>query len=703
MNNNMAKYSGFSGVELRGSGLGVRSELTATPVGADCHSGRSWLRVRILLTLFLLTIAVSGAWGQDYSGTYYIASCAKSENNGSDYTYDSNQPENNFYLCPTKGWIYYQSSPPYYNNTTPGQPFLTTFKCRSGATDPTTEQPYDEREAKWTLIKHSEQDCYYIRRNIDGKYLTLNGTLGNSAGGYSALVRGNTTVTVQGNAKVEKNVYGGGEIASVGKYRLDAFQMPSYLDGGGGCTVTIKGYAEVTGNVFGAGKGVTPDYNYNPGDKDEWSKRMMDYSAAYVNGKTEGTDWDYCDNHDFIWDYFTTPAAYSSYLETLALATKPDVTIDGNALVNNDVYGGGERGLTKGGVTVTVNGGAIGNDVYGGGALAHTNLANWVQNETTHEWEWLDDEKSAKHTTTVNLHGGTIGHNVYGGGLGSKPTDIAPDIPALVYGDVLVELNRNTASDNCVVKGAVHGCNNYNGSPKGDVTVHINKTQGWEEPKLDEDGHQVYEEDGETPAMISHDVSAGKADENVEKTNTVFELKAVYGGGNEAAYEPIDDSKVPHVIIDGCDLTSIETVYGGGNAAPVTGTHVTVNSCYEIGTVFGGGNGLDNMDDGTPNPGADVGLIALKTGGIPYEGDATKQAYGSGNAYVELLGGTIHTAFGGSNTLGNVRTKATVDLNEPDVVTCPLEIDEVYGAGNEAEQDGSSEILLGCLAYLKEI
>ena len=36
--------------------------------------------------------------------------------------------------------------------------------------------------------------------------------------GYSGLVRGNSTVTIQGNAKVRQNVYGGGETATVGKY-----------------------------------------------------------------------------------------------------------------------------------------------------------------------------------------------------------------------------------------------------------------------------------------------------------------------------------------------------------------------------------------------------------------------------------------------------------------------------------------------------
>ena len=557
--------------------------------------------------------------------------------------------------------------------------------------------------------------------------------------GYSALVRGNTTVTVQGNTKVGQNVYGGGMIASVGKYGLDNFQMPSILKGGGNCLVTIKGYAQVgpedEGNVFGAGRGIVPNHKYGSGyEKKDWSKRMMTYSTAFVNGKTEGTDWDYITAYTdaeknnanitkYIWDYLKTDDAYATYLETLALATAPNVTITGNASVNGDVYGGGERGISKGSVTVNINGGTIAKDVYGGGSLANTNIANWKKNKGEGDdpdyWSWDNTtDKTANHTTTVNLHGGTIGHNVYGGGLGSKD----PDIPALVYGDVLVELNKNTATDNCVVKGVIHGANNYNGSPLGDVTVHVYKTVGWSEQAKDENGDPVFEEDGVTPVLISHTKSATKDD-------TTYDLKAVYGGGNEAAYDTesyynfvdvVNSARRANVIIEGCADTSIETVYGGGNAASAPATYVLVKSCYEISKVFGGGNGLDDLEDGTMNPGANVGYRRSN-----YQYDTTKTReqnataaaaafdaqksgleYGSGVALAELWGGTVHSAFGGSNTLGNVRTSATVTLDEvdPDPTTgCPLCIGEIYGGGNEAEQDGTSNIELGCISYLKEI
>ena len=108
--------------------------------------------------------------------------------------------------------------------------------------------------------------------------------------GYSALVRGNSTVIVQGNAKVGKNVYGGGEKATVGRYWVkdinnkdgngqviaDALPIPDNLpsgmpykqQSGGICRVTIQGSAEIgyngvddKGHVFGAGKGVEPHFS----------------------------------------------------------------------------------------------------------------------------------------------------------------------------------------------------------------------------------------------------------------------------------------------------------------------------------------------------------------------------------------------------------------------------------------------------------
>ena len=540
--------------------------------------------------------------------------------------------------------------------------------------------------------------------------------------GYSALVRGNSIVTVQGHASVEHSVYGGGEIASVGKYGLDAQKMPSILKGGGYCNVTIQGNATIADDVFGAGKGVNSHFDKDNTDHSKRSRRMTVYNATdfpEASGPTGTGAWEYYENYPngytgtkFVWDYLQTPESYSTYLETLALATHPEVTIDGSASIGGSVFGGGELGLTKGSVIVNIQGGTITEDVYGGGSLANTNTTTTadLDNDGT-----LEDYTP---TTTVNLKGGTINRNVYGGGLGQlaqeakaavlyteddaevkagtknvgdvKTPAVAAvtAIEAKVLGEVMVELNKPTnANDDttygdCEVKGNIFGCNNMNGSPQKDVTVHVYKT--------------VRKDEGEV--------------QNKEKST--YELKAVYGGGNLAAYYPEDEtaraSAVAKVIIDGCDLTSIKQVYGGGNAASVPASNITINATYEIEEVFGGGNGKDDVsyDGGTTyvtNPGANVGYVAYGTEyDIPKSSKEERTAlfsYGSGQASVTIYDGLIHRVFGGSNKKGNVRESAVTLLD--DQSGCHFQVDEAYGGGKNAPMDAEAKLLMACIPGLK--
>ena len=461
-------------------------------------------------------------------------------------------------------------------------------------------------------------------------------------------VWGNTTIAIDGG-HIRHNVYGGGAIGSAGK-----------ADGSNGkATITVTGGRIGTdgnnnGNIYGAPRG----------DSEATDAGIAQVVETEVNI-----------------NYATTPTG--------------DNTEHTAQLIAGSVFGGGQSGVVRHNVVVNMNGGLVLNDLYGGSALANTNIGNATNYGTSSE----AITSTSTYTTTLNLHGGIVAHNVYGGGLGRKAATGVTPVDALVYGDVMVKLNEVTASDNCVVKGNIFGCNNLKGTPKGEVTVHVYKTQGW----------------------AGHDVTAGKGDDTIEKGTGIYEVAVVYGGGNQAAYVPVLDARETNVIIEGCDLTSIQYVYGGGNAAPVPGSHVLVKSCYEIERVFGGGNGFDNLDDGSPNPGANVGYMNPTYSFTPdptksdaeneadraaaeaaaFEAQKATLAYGSGKSFVELLGGTIHYAFGGSNTKGNVRVSATVKLDEGG--TCELEIGEVYGAGNMATQDGTSNILLGCVSFLEEM
>ena len=291
--------------------------------------------------------------------------------------------------------------------------------------------------------------------------------------------------------------------------------------------------------------------------------------------------------------------------------------------------------------------------------------------------------------TMVSLIGGTINGNVYGGAQGRLPgtkdengKDL-PEVKALV-GNANVELNKDVAEGGCIVKGSIFGCNNLNGTPKGSAIVHIYRTNG--------------------------DALTASGDlDNIDDTKHHYHLNAVYGGGNLAAYIPTADNAnaKANVIIDGCGVTSIRTVYGGGNAASTPATSVVVNGTYEIEEVCGGGNGKDALPDGSDNPGANVGFKNYSAVEDTYSTKEQRQSnefvneyvYGSGEANVTIVGGRVHRVFGGSNTKGNVRITAVTMLD--DLGGCHFIVDEAYGGGKSAPMDGEAKLLMSCIPGLK--
>ena len=551
--------------------------------------------------------------------------------------------------------------------------------------------------------------------------------------GYSALVRGNAEVMVLGNSKVEKSVYGGGEIAAVGRYGLDGSGMPTTLISGGECKVTVRGYSEIGsdagGGVFGAGEGVVPHYyvgvdSYT--DNADKPKRMMNYDESIYNDQTQNA-WERIEGTNFVWEYYNTREGYFNFLQTLALATDAKLTIDGHAKVHGSVYGGsrsgfvqrytdvtiqgsceiltietegkiedgnvfgGGKGLTgndaagrvRGNITLYTLGGTMHGSVYGGGALSKSNT---LVSEGVYP------------TSTVNLLGGTIMGDAYGGGLGNATTaadagNTKVNLNGMAISEfanlpdgvssILTLLDANndgdtndegvdyysvtTTTKGCVVN-RVFGANNTNGTPKGNVMVHVYGTQYKDATQIGNPGAG-----GDAP-----------------KEEGRYDVEAVYGGGNEAAYIPetpyttaTPNGSKSQVIIDGCDYTSIETVYGGGNAAPVPESNVEIRAAYEIGYVFGGGNGKDKKSDGSENPGADIGQ----------KSDGTE--YGTGNANSTLEGGLIHEAYGGSNQKGVIKGSIN-QTSDPDASACELDLRKVVGAGKYADIDQDVNMILSC-------
>ena len=375
---------------------------------------------------------------------------------------------------------------------------------------------------------------------------------------------------------------------------------------------------------------------------------------------------------------------------------------------------------------------------------------------------------SVKKDTKVSLTGGEIKHNAYGGGKGIK-ADVGA-VEANIGGNTTVELNKGVASSakGCIVN-KVFGCNDQNGTPKGHALVHVYATQhknqltiGSKYKKFDKlseytvggvDNYSTHVFDGKKLSDLAGDVSvdisaytttlssgSASAEEKAAALANMIEaiadkkydVLAVYGGGDLADYVPDGTEEETEVIIDGCDLTSIKQVYGGGNAASTPATYVRVNAAYEIHELFGGGNGYDNYElNGKwyQNPGANVGYRAMAhydtttpqgagTKVSPYkaiENDGTggyadarepadrraNYAYGLGVTRLEVTGGRIHKSYGGSNENGNIRSEARSAYQEAGV--CDMAIDETTGGSKNSKIDARIIADMDCVDFTDKI
>ena len=313
------------------------------------------------------------------------------------------------------------------------------------------------------------------------------------------------------------------------------------------------------------------------------------------------------------------------------------------ASLDNILFGGGKGKLTSVtgttkvyvGTKTTTGEGETATTTYDGDANIYGNV-------------YGGSENGGVSAVNVYLYKDVIHGNVFGGGYDTKAQDTNPSATT-----VNVELDGTafdcfygTDENKTPQTGQIFGGNNENGWPTGLSTVHVYKTVAY----------------GTTNVRTA------------DKTNTTYELAAVYGGGNKAKS---DANAGTSVIIEGCDATSIASVYGGGNAAYVMNSSVTVKGTYEIGTVFGGGNGTVSA--------ADV----------------------KGTATTVLNGGTIHDFYGGSNSQGTIGKYeggvasggTDITINDLNLDTdCSLKVDNIYGAGKNANVDGNISMTMGCLS-----
>lgn len=387
----------------------------------------------------------------------------------------------------------------------------------------------------------------------------------------------------------------------------------------------------ITGNVYGGGNGDPTDSSQEPG---------------MVTGNPKVTIGDVSTEHE-SYRAAISGNVYGGGNAAKVVGTTTVLMQKANSVVSHDIYGGGNQADVLGSVVVDITNGTVSQDVYGGGALADVNGHNGTA--------------TAGATTTVTLTNGTV-RNIYGGGLGSRES--GHEVAAKVYGNVQVTVDGGTVTD-------VYGCNNLNGAPQTNVRVDINNNVVG----------NVFGGGNLAAASVSPKVYINNG--------TVG--GSVFGGGNG---DPDDTTEAtamitgdPEVIIGDAiaDHYSIVTgnVYGGGNAAKVTGntlvTYNDANTSSHVANLFGGGNaagvtGITEVDM----------LLGKVTTGL-YGGCNTKGNVG-GNITVNVNGGTIgvegtpaYGVFGGgfgANTSTGADITVTIGNAE---ATSPTIYSDVYG------------------------
>ena len=127
------------------------------------HYGSLPTTLRLAVTLLLMiTLGVGTTWGQ--SGIWYIGNSSRGNASADEYTYDSQNPANNYYLVPaadprlTNKRDAYYSGDNYATAGDPARPFITTYKTNK------------DNNSIWFIFP-SGDGYYYIIHAATGKYL----------------------------------------------------------------------------------------------------------------------------------------------------------------------------------------------------------------------------------------------------------------------------------------------------------------------------------------------------------------------------------------------------------------------------------------------------------------------------------------------------------------------------------------------------
>lgn len=454
---------------------------------------------------------------------------------------------------------------------------------------------------------------------VDFKSGTLNGTIygggmgQNSPSAISATVSSDLAVAIA-SGTVTTGVYGGcnerGNV--VGDITVDVTgstigangSAASVFGGGYGANTTTGG--DVLVNINGAGVTVWGDVYGGSGFGNVNTGSSNTTTVNILNGEVK---------RDVFGGGLGSPSAAAQVAGVVTVnigQDNGDGTYSGNATIGGNVYGcNNTNGSPQQDVTV---------NIYG---TAHTADVNEVADAGYAIANVFGGGKNADYTVagkvaTVNVFGcdNTIGR-VFGGGDAAAVTGTSMDLQGgrfnYVFGGGNGEVtaaNVGTSGINLAIHGGTIGTlvsgSNTQGTINGPISVNVDNNSGCSE-----------------------------------------EVTDFFGGSNQ-----VDIATDVTTTIE-CGAGTFTNVYGGSNAANITGNVVLNLKGGTMQNVYGGSKGTNSI-----------------------------AANIDGNVTLNLYGGTIsQDAFGGSNVNGNITGNITVNVLDHEG-TCALDVNNIYGGGN---------------------
>ena len=497
---------------------------------------------------------------------------------------------------------------------------------------------------------------------------------------YAGIIGGETEVNIAGGT-VQRNVYGGGELASVGiidfsvqednngsisfdnkKYSYkNVIKHDDIHDAGetsenvyGKATVNVTGgrlgtgYDNGTGYVFGGSKGQVAFKKKVKNDQDALVE--VDITDIHEQRYTEA----FCAN-------VRETEVKINYTDTPVISDPQSIGAEVNCIMGA-VYGGGEDGHVYENTAIKFENGLTGLSIYGGGKGISTYTGTkYVYNESTKTWtkdnvadmpSWTAGKVYGN--TSITMTGGHVSGNVYGGGyLGSvgkgNYAGGTDDYYPAGYGETLQNAPLWTKSESFNPEAPITDSNKPTTMAdyflsSGKCTINIT---GGKVGTLNGLYGTIGGTGNATPTGMIFGGSRGRAARDVGALSPRYEYAPDfflgYCNNTEVTIGSESSGEAPRIY---------SQVFGGGRDGHVRGSaHVIVRNGiigqtyteseaysdaslrdyqrYHRGNVYGSGSGLGTWDNGTHH-GTSSGSVTRNTTVDIYGGKIYNNVYGGG-------------------------------------------------------------------------